>query len=164
MPFTYQIRRTMGPRSAESLFVEGQRYNMLRLYRVQRFDPNNLPRMFTPDVPFDPFNMPSLIVATGWTGPMPADLTTATQRPGHSVAANPAQMAALFRHQTAVPPGSLDPDHTQPRLAHRDGHYSGSASRHGNQHRVPGGASRPADAAPRHSEHRSGQRRHSRTE
>jgi len=102
-PFKYQVRPTGGPGSEGALFVEGEQYNIQRLYRVQPFDPSTLPpRIFSPDVPFNPFSVPNLMMASGWTGAMPASVSATAQQLGQSIAANPAQMASLIRLHSAA--------------------------------------------------------------
>ena len=102
-PFKYQVRPTAGPGSEGALVVEGELYNIQRLYRIQSFDPSTLPpRIFSPDVPFDPFSVPNLLMASGWAGAMPANLSATAQRLGQSIAANPAQMATLIRQHSAA--------------------------------------------------------------
>ena len=106
-PFKYQVRPTSGPGSEGALFVEGERYNFQRLYRIQPFDPSTLPpRIFSPDVPFDPFSVPNLMMASGWAGAMPASISAAARQLGQSMAANPAQMATLIRQHSAALQGT----------------------------------------------------------
>ncbi len=58
-PFRYKVQPVNGPGSQGELFVEGERYNIQRLYRVEPFDPSRVPaRLFSPDVPFNPFTTP----------------------------------------------------------------------------------------------------------
>ena len=54
-----------GPGSPGELFVEGERFNIQRFYQNQANTPLiNQGRIFTPDVPFDPFNVRNLMLAT----------------------------------------------------------------------------------------------------
>ena len=56
-PFKYQVRLVNGPGSPGELFVEGEKFNVRRLYTMTPVDPNRIPvRIFTSDVPFDPFS------------------------------------------------------------------------------------------------------------
>ncbi len=103
-PFKYKVQPTGGPGSEGVLFVEGERFNLRRLYQVQAFDPRTLPpRLFTPDVPFNPFTVPNLMLASGWAGWMPASLAATAQQLGESVSDNPVLLATLIRqHATAL--------------------------------------------------------------
>jgi hypothetical protein len=115
-PFKYQVRPTSGPGSEGVLFVEGEKYNIQRLYRVGPFDPSTLPpRIFSPDVPFDPFSVPNLMLASGWAGAMPASIRATAQDLGLSIAASPAQMATLIRQHSAALKGAAS--QTIPNLA-----------------------------------------------
>ncbi len=106
-PFKYKVQPLNGSGSEGALFVEGERYNIQRLYRVQRFDPSTLPpRLYSPDVPFDPFSMPNLMMASGWGAPMNAGFSASAQQLGQSIAANPAQMATLIRQHAATLKGA----------------------------------------------------------
>ena len=67
-PYKYQVRHVNGPGSPGELFVEGEKFNIQRLY-VNPTNPMDayvlaMGRIFTPDVPFDPFNVRNLILAT----------------------------------------------------------------------------------------------------
>jgi hypothetical protein len=65
-PFKYQVRRGNGPGSPGELFVEGERFNVRRLYTMTPIDPSRIPaRIFSPDVPFDPFSSSNLMMAAG---------------------------------------------------------------------------------------------------
>ena len=119
-PFKYQVRPTGGPGSEGELFVEGERYNIQRLYRVQPFDPSTLPpRIFSPDVPFNPFSVPNLIDGIG------VGRRNARQRLGDRPATRPVDRRKPRPDGVTTPAalgratGSLDPDHPQPRLDHR---------------------------------------------
>jgi hypothetical protein len=78
-PYKYQVRHVNGLGSPGELFVEGERFN------IQRFYYNLTPtfmlgqgRLFSPDVPFDPYNVRNLILATvpnHITGPPPAAIS-----------------------------------------------------------------------------------------
>jgi hypothetical protein len=64
-PYKYQVRHPNGPGSPGELFVEGERFNIQRLYQNQTTASFlAMGRIFTPDVPFDPFNVRNLILAT----------------------------------------------------------------------------------------------------
>jgi hypothetical protein len=53
------------------LFVEGERFNVQRLYQNQPIDPTLIPpRIFSSDVPFDPYNARNLILVAAASGGM----------------------------------------------------------------------------------------------
>jgi len=56
-PFKYQVKPVNGPGTAGELFIEGEKFNVRRLYAMQPVDATQIPaRNFTPDVAFDPFS------------------------------------------------------------------------------------------------------------
>jgi hypothetical protein len=64
-PFKYEVRNPDGPGTTGVLFVEGERFNVQRLYQQPPIDPWLFPRrIFSPDMPFDPFNGRNLVLAT----------------------------------------------------------------------------------------------------
>ena len=64
-PYKYQVRHVNGPSSPGELFVEGERFNIQRFYQNQTSTPAlNQGRIYTPDMPFDPFSIRNLILAT----------------------------------------------------------------------------------------------------
>jgi hypothetical protein len=102
-PFTYKVQSVSGPGSEGVLFVEGERYNLQRLYRVEGLDPSTLPaRLFTPDVPFNPFSVPNLMVAAGWPGAAPAVTAATAEQLGQSLASDPAAARVLLRQHAAA--------------------------------------------------------------
>ncbi len=65
-PFKYQVRPVNGPGSVGELFVEGERFNVRRLYEFQPItDPTMLATVVQPSVPFDPFGAQYLLEASG---------------------------------------------------------------------------------------------------
>lgn len=109
-PFRYQVQPLNGPGSEGGLFVDGERFNIQRLYQVLPFDPSLLPqRIYSPDVPFNPFSTPNMLAVSG----MPIAMANATpsissagaQQLGRSIAANPSHAASLVRQQAASAPG-----------------------------------------------------------
>ena len=65
-PFKYQVRLVNGPGSPGELFVEGEKFNVRRLYAMTPVDPSQIPaRIFTSDVPFDPFSSSNMMLAAG---------------------------------------------------------------------------------------------------
>ena len=87
-PYKYQVRHVNGPGQPGELFVEGERFNIQRLYQNQARAPAlEQGRLFTPDVPFDPFSARNIAMATmtGYTA-NPAALTfTTIGKPGYSI-------------------------------------------------------------------------------
>ena len=55
-PFKYQVRYPDGPASPGVLFAEGDRFNIERFYQSMLRQTPVPSRLFSPDVPFDPFN------------------------------------------------------------------------------------------------------------
>ncbi len=54
--FKYEVRRPGGPGTRGELFVEGERYNVDRVYLNPAINPASIPpRLFAPSVPFDPY-------------------------------------------------------------------------------------------------------------
>ena len=88
-PFKYQVRPVGGPGSPGELFVEGERFNIQRFYQNQT---PRLPllaqgRIYTPDVPFDPYSIRNIAMAT-MTGVMPSRggrAFTMIGKPGYSI-------------------------------------------------------------------------------
>jgi Pretoxin HINT domain len=64
-PYKYQMRHVNGPGSPGELFVEGERFNLHRFYQNVNKTPNiYLGRLYTPDIPFDPYSIQNLVLAT----------------------------------------------------------------------------------------------------
>jgi tetratricopeptide (TPR) repeat protein len=64
-PYKYQVRHVNGPGSPGELFVEGERFNVQRFYQNLSVNPALvMGRIFTPDVPFDPYSVRNLLLAT----------------------------------------------------------------------------------------------------
>jgi len=64
-PFKYQVRPSAGPGSTGVLFVEGERFNVQRIYQTWAIDPSLFSaRLFTASVPFDPFSSQNLGMAS----------------------------------------------------------------------------------------------------
>jgi hypothetical protein len=64
-PYKYQVRHINGPRSPGELFVEGERFNIQRFYQNQTTTiAQSQGRIYSPDVPFDPFNLRNVMLAT----------------------------------------------------------------------------------------------------
>jgi hypothetical protein len=102
-PFRYEVRRPDGPGTEGMLFVEGERFNVRRLYQDPPIDPRTIPsRLFAPSVPFDPYNVQNMIMMSASmngmtitpTGPSPA----AAQQAAHAIAAHPQNAAAILKN------------------------------------------------------------------
>ena len=66
-PFRYKVQPLNGPGSEGGLFVDGERFNIQRLYQVFPIDPSRIPqRIFSPDVPFNPFTPANMMMVSGW--------------------------------------------------------------------------------------------------
>jgi tetratricopeptide (TPR) repeat protein len=85
-PFRYEIRPGNGPGSPGELFVEGEQYNIRRLYENQTAVPALWGgRLFSPSISFDPFRAESVPMAR--PGPAIAGLTpTIGMRPDIGIA------------------------------------------------------------------------------
>jgi hypothetical protein len=112
-PLKYEVRPVNGPGSPGELFVEGERFNIQRLYENQTSGllmANGVGRLYSPDVPFDPFSIQNMLMASGaWassmlqmtshglepTGLAPIDPTAAAQA-AKAMAANPQNAAAIL--------------------------------------------------------------------
>jgi tetratricopeptide (TPR) repeat protein len=108
-PFKYQVRPVNGPGSAGELFVEGEKFNIRRLYAMTPVDPNQIPaRIFAPSVPFDPFSLSNMLMASGAAfNSSPAQSATVEQF-AQNLAANPQNAAGLLNQlvRTGGLPGS----------------------------------------------------------
>jgi hypothetical protein len=110
-PFRYKVQPVNGPGSEGGLFVEGERFNIQRLYQVETVDNSRLPqRIFSPDVPFDPFTSTNMMLVSGWgTGvlnPSPSLSGEGASQLGKAITANPAQAASLLRRAGTTAQGS----------------------------------------------------------
>jgi tetratricopeptide (TPR) repeat protein len=92
-PFKYQVRLVNGPGSPGELFIEGEKFNVRRLYTMTPVDPRRIPvRIFTSDVPFDPFSNANLMLAAGGV----SGVTTAVAATGRVNSTNPRSPAATI--------------------------------------------------------------------
>ena len=64
------------------------------------------PRLFSPDVPFDPFSVPNLMMASGGNFALAPNFSANAQQLGQSIAANPALVATLIRQHSAAIKGA----------------------------------------------------------
>ena len=87
-PYKYQVRHVNGPGQPGELFVEGDRFNIKRVYENQTSAPAlNRGRIYTPDVTFDPFSIRNIALAT-MTGVVVNQATqtfTTIGKPGYSI-------------------------------------------------------------------------------
>ena len=114
-PYKYQVRKINGPGSPGELFVEGERFNIQRFYQSRSTGFwLTMGRIFTPDIPFDPFSVRNLILATvpsfttnPGAGLSPTHLISTYPLPispqsaalaGQAIAANPRNAAAILSH------------------------------------------------------------------
>jgi Pretoxin HINT domain/HEAT repeats len=110
-PFRYKVQPLNGPGSAGGVFVDGERFDIRRLYEVDPINPNSLgPRIFSPEVPFNPFSVPNMLMASGWqfggVNLAPSVTPASPQRLGKAIATNPAgALVSLERRQTVTGPG-----------------------------------------------------------
>ncbi len=111
-PYKYQVRHVNGPGSPGELFVEGERFNIQRFYQNQTSTTAlSRGRIYTPDVPFDPFSYQNIALATmtGYvTNPATGGLTT-IGKPGYSItipAAVSPEIAAQAGQAIAADPGN----------------------------------------------------------
>jgi len=86
-PFKYQVRPSSGPGSPGVLFVEGERFNVQRIYQFATVDPSLYSaRLFTPSIPFDPYSAQNLGMASmaampvQGAGPIQSALASAARR------------------------------------------------------------------------------------
>jgi Pretoxin HINT domain len=109
-PFKYEVRRRNGPGSEGVLFVEGEQFNIRRLYQDPPIDSTRIPpRLFAPWVPFDPYSPQNMIMISAAmsgmtvtpTGPSPA----AAQQAARAMVANPGHAAAALKGAAGAPAG-----------------------------------------------------------
>jgi hypothetical protein len=110
-PFRYKVQPLNGPGSEGGLFVDGERFNIRRLYQIEPIDRSRLPqRIFSPDVPFDPFASTNLMLVSGWSAGTlnvtPSIAGDSAQQLGQAIAANPAQAPALLKRATSAGAGT----------------------------------------------------------
>jgi hypothetical protein len=107
-PFRYDVRRPNGPGSEGVLFVEGEQFNIRRLYQDPPIVPGTIPpRLFAPWVPFDPYVMQSMIqgsviidgMAVRPMGPSAA----AVQQTARAMAAHPGNAPAILKGAAGAP-------------------------------------------------------------
>jgi tetratricopeptide (TPR) repeat protein len=86
IPFKYQVRPSSGPGSPGVLFVEGEQFNVQRIYNSMTVDPSIFSsRLFAPSMPFDPFSaqnlgMASIVSPAGSNGLAQSPLAAAARR------------------------------------------------------------------------------------
>jgi tetratricopeptide (TPR) repeat protein len=128
-PLKYQVRHVNGPGSPGELFAEGERFNIQRFYHNILLSPLLAAgRLYTPDVPFDPFSPATAMMATlgsqfslasfymagnlagagGVVTHVPASVPTPVRsgiaaHPGQSMAGMPQNATAILSHLTTNP-------------------------------------------------------------
>jgi hypothetical protein len=110
-PFRYEVRRPDGPGSDGVLFVEGERFNVRRIYEDPPINPAMIPsRIFAPWVPFDPYNFQNLQGAmlfsaamNGMSITMSGTSPAAAHQAAHAIAAHPHNAAAIVKGAAAAP-------------------------------------------------------------
>jgi len=112
-PFRYKVQPLNGPGSEGGLFVDGERFNIQRLYQVFPIDPSRLPqRIYSPDVPFNPFTAGNMMIVSGWgtsgLNIAPSVSPASAQQLGRAIAANPSHAASLGRQQATAGTGSAN--------------------------------------------------------
>ncbi len=109
-PLKYEVRRPAGPGTAGVLFVEGEQYNVRRLYEHAPLAPGQIPpRIFAPTVPFDPYSVQNQLLAMGtiegWSVSTPGSTMNAEQV-GRAMAANPQNAGAILKNAATPKPGT----------------------------------------------------------
>jgi hypothetical protein len=107
-PFRYEVRRPNGPGSQGILFVEGEQFNVQRIYRDPPINPETIPpRLFAPWVPFDPYMMQSMmqgsVIINGMAVRPMGPSAAATQQTARAIAANPGNAAGVLKGAPAAP-------------------------------------------------------------
>ncbi len=68
-PFDYELRPMNGPGSAAKIIIKQDKQNLEFDYQPPTVDPSQLPRFFTPQVPFNPFSVNNMIMASAAWNP-----------------------------------------------------------------------------------------------
>jgi Pretoxin HINT domain len=107
-PFRYEVRPVNGPGSEGVLFVEGERFNIRRIYQDPPINPATIPpRLFAPWVAFDPYNLQNMMVVSavmnGMTITPTGPSTAAAQQAGRAIAANPQNAVGILKNAAAAP-------------------------------------------------------------
>jgi hypothetical protein len=129
-PFKYTVRPVNGPGSVGELFVEGERFNVQRLYELQPIaDPARFQRFYTSSIPFDPFSVQNILMASAASGAMsysPTPQVNNASVAAQAIGANPANAPAILNglvHNPGnhgIPPGNALAFNTQAIAAQRD--------------------------------------------
>jgi Pretoxin HINT domain/HEAT repeats len=129
-PFKYTVRPVNGPGSVGELFVEGERFNVRRLYELQGIEnPARLQRFYPSSVPFDPFSMQNVLMASVASGAMSYSLIPQVNNASaaaQAVGPNPGNAPAILNglvHNPAnhgISPGNVLAFNTQAIAAQRD--------------------------------------------
>lgn len=105
-PYKYEVRRSGSLGSPGELFVEGERFNFQRFYENQTAEialQTSASRIYSPDVPFDPFSIPNVIMATGAWAASLLSLTPNGLRPSSSAPIDPSAAAQAMKAIAANP-------------------------------------------------------------
>jgi hypothetical protein len=114
-PFKYEVRRPGGPGMLGELFVEGQQFDVRRLYVDPPFDTGAMrPRIFAPSVPFDPYSALNLTLAMAAAGrmamtPLPGPSPEATQAAVRAMATQPQNAPAILKNMAGSAHGTANP-------------------------------------------------------
>jgi hypothetical protein len=105
-PFKYKVVPLDGSTTEAGVFVEGERFNIQRLYEYTPLDPSRLlPRISSSSVPFNPFSTPALLQGlAGSSGAgmgvvTPSIPSVSAQQLAQTLAANPSQGVAAIARQ-----------------------------------------------------------------
>ncbi len=105
-PYKYEVRRSGSPGSPGELFIEGERCSIQRMYENQSAEialQASASRIYSPDVPFDPFSIQNVIMATGAWAANLLSLTPNGLRPSSSAPIDPSATAQAMRAIAANP-------------------------------------------------------------
>lgn len=103
-PYKYEVRPVGGPGSPGALFVEGERFNFQRFYENEVIAPTlSAGRLYTPDVPFDPFSAQNLVLASGAWAANLATMTSQGVQPSGFAPFDPTAAAQAARNMAANP-------------------------------------------------------------
>jgi hypothetical protein len=106
-PFQYETRGVGGPATTGELFVEGERFNVDRVYLNPAIDPATIPRrIFAPSVPFDPYSMENQILAARAFAGMNFATSGSALNAAQALAANPRDAQAILKNAATAPPGA----------------------------------------------------------
>jgi hypothetical protein len=105
-PYKYDVRRSGGAGSPDVLFIEGERFSIQRLYENQSPDVALQAaggRIYSPDVPFDPFSIQNGIMASGAWAASLLTLTPHGLQPSSSAPIDPTAIGQAMKAMAANP-------------------------------------------------------------